>query len=230
MYAKDVMTRPVISVNPACTVAQVVEVMLKHGLSGLPVIDDAGRLAGIVTEQDLLRRGELGTEVKRPRWVKFLLDPESLASEYVRAHGRSVREVMTAVVAFVGEDTQLDEVVRRMEHYRVKRVPVLSEGKVVGIVSRGDIVRALASRLAESTPRAADDDAIHGAIVAEMQAQPWAASRRTRVIVHDGVVRLEGSVATEQQRQAIHVIAENVGGVKSIDDRLVCNPLGGYVF
>jgi len=228
MKAKDVMSRTVVSIPDSCTLADVVETMLEHDVSGVPVVDSTGRLVGIVTEGDLLRRRELGTEAKRPRWLQFLVSPRSLAEEYAHAQGRSVREVMTPQVAIVGENAELDEIVRMMERYRVKRLPVMSEGRLVGIVSRADLVRALAKGLVESTHAVGDDEAIRDAILTEIHAQPWAPARAPRVSVHDGVVRLEGAVYDESQRKAMRVVAENVAGVKAVDDRLTSfDPLRG---
>ena len=152
MKVKDVMTSPVVSIEPDSTVPQAVRIMLQRHISGLPVVDKDGRLAGIVTEGDLLRRAETGTERKRPRWLEFLVGPGKLAEEYTRAHARKVSEVMTADPLTVGEDTPLEDVVRLMEKRRIKRVPVVRGQEIVGIVSRANLLHALAGVAREVKP------------------------------------------------------------------------------
>src|SRR5439155_17984592 len=145
MKAKDVMTRPVISVEPGTSVQQAAQLMLQRRISGLPVIDKSGRLVGIVTEADFLRRAEMGTQRKRARWLEFLMGPGRLADEYVHTHGRKVEEVMTTDPATVAENSALGEVVELMEKHRIKRLPVVRGNQVVGIVSRANLLHALAS-------------------------------------------------------------------------------------
>jgi CBS domain-containing protein len=135
MKAAEVMTLRVATIRPGETVREAARTMLRFGISGLPVVDTAGRLVGIVTEGDFLRRSEIGTERRHPRWLEFLLGPGRLANEYVHSHGRKVEEVMTPNVVTVSPDTQLQEVVRIMERRHIKRVPVVSDGKIVGIIS-----------------------------------------------------------------------------------------------
>jgi CBS-domain-containing membrane protein len=194
------------------------------------VIDEAGALAGIVTEGDFLRRAETGTQRQRPRWLEFLAGPGKLASEYVHASGRKVSEVMTANVQTVGEDASLDEVVGLMERHRVKRVPVMRNGKVVGIITRANLLRALASVAPELAPATADDRAIRERLLAELKRQPWAPVAMIDATVRNGVVSLSGCVLDERQRDAVRVVAENVPGVKSIEDHLVwIEPMSGAV-
>ena len=144
MKAKDVMTSPVVSVGPDDSVSEAARIMLQRHISGLPVIDKEGRLVGIVTEGDFLRRAETGTQRRRPRWLEYLLGPGRLADEYTRSHGRKVREVMTADPLTASDDTPLDEIVHTMEKRGIKRLPVLRGTEVVGIVSRANLVHALA--------------------------------------------------------------------------------------
>src|SRR5262252_1567879 len=145
MKVSDVMTREVVSIAPEASVLEAVRLMLQHNISGLPVIDAKGNLQGVVTEGDFLRRVETGTERKRSRLVEFLLGPGRLATDYVQATGRKVGEVMTPDARTVGEDETLEKVVNLMERYRIKRVPVVRGDKVVGIVTRQNLMRALAS-------------------------------------------------------------------------------------
>src|SRR5262249_29328484 len=157
MKAVDVMTREIVSVAPDASVIEAVRLMLQHKFSGLPVIDAAGRLEGILPQGDFLRRVETGIECKRSRFVEFLLGPGRLAEEYSRASGRRVSEVMTLDVHTVTEEAPLEEVVHLMERHRIKRLPVVRGDKVVGIVTRKNLMRALASYALSAQPVAADD-------------------------------------------------------------------------
>ena len=220
MKVKDVMTSPAVSITPDSSVLQAVRVMLQRHISGLPVVDKEGRLVGIVTEGDFLRRTETGTERRRPRWLEFLLGPGRLADEYTHSHGRKVYEIMTADPLTVGEETSLDEVVRLMEKRRIKRLPVVRGNEVVGIVSRANLVHALAGLAREAKPTAASDQAIRDRIVAELAGQSWAPTALINVIVRDGVVDLWGTITDERERQAIVVAAENAPGAKAVNDHL----------
>jgi CBS domain-containing protein len=160
MKAADIMTGRVISVTPDASILECARLMLQHRISGLPVIDAAGNLVGIVSEGDFLRRVEAGTERKRARWLEFITGPARLAGEYVHSHGRRVDEVMTREPLTIMEDTPVDDVVRLMEEHRVKRFPVTRGAKVVGIVSRANLLRALAGVAREAAPAAQDDQAL----------------------------------------------------------------------
>jgi CBS domain-containing protein len=215
------MTREVVSIAPEASVMEAVRLMLQHKVSGLPVIDAAGRLQGVVTEGDFLRRVETGTERKRSRFVEFLLGPGRLAEDYVHASGRKVDEVMTPEPRTVGEDEPLEKVVHLMERYRVKRLPVLRGDKVVGIVTRQNLMRALASLALAAHPVAADDATIRERLLAELKRQSWAPVGLIDVVVKDGVVKLSGALTDERERQAIRVAAENIPGVKKVEDHLI---------
>jgi CBS domain-containing protein len=231
MKAKDVMTSPVVSVGPDDSVSEAARIMLQRHISGLPVIDKEGRLVGIVTEGDFLRRTETGTQRRRPRWLEYLLGPGRLADEYTRSHGRKVREVMTADPLTASDDTPLDEIVHTMEKRGIKRLPVLRGTEVVGIVSRANLVHALAGVAREVKPAAASDQAIRDRIVAELTGQAWAPAALVNVIVRDGAVELWGTITDERARQAIIVAAENAPGVKSVKDRLAyLDMISGMLF
>jgi CBS domain-containing protein len=230
MKAKDVMTSPVISIEPETPVLQAVGIMLQRRISGLPVIDKDGRLAGMVTEGDFLRRAETGTERRRPRWLEYLVGPGRLADEYTRSHGRKVSEIMTADPVTVTEETSLDEVVKLMEKRQIKRLPVVRGEAVVGIVSRANLVHALAGMAREVKPVAAGDQGIRDRLLAELAKQPWAPVALIDVIVKDGIVELWGTITDERERQAIIVAAENVPGVKRVNDHLAwVDALSGMV-
>ncbi len=231
MQAKDVMTRKVISVDPDATILHAIRLMLQNKVSGLPVVDAAGRLVGVVTEGDFLRRVEMGTQHKVPRWIEFLMGPGALATEYVHASGRKVRGVMTTEVRTVTEDASLEAVVNAMERYHIKRVPVTRDRQIVGIITRANLLRALASISRQAAPSPSADDAeIRDRLLQALKKQPWAPVGMIDIAVKDGVVTLKGAVIDERQRQALHVAAENTNGVRGVDDRLVwIEPASGYV-
>ena len=221
MKAIDVMTRNVVSVKPEATVLQAARLMLQHHISGLPVIDAEGRLVGVLSEEDFLRRRETATERRRSRWLEFLMGPGKIASEYTHSHGNKVGEVMTRRVVTVTEDTLLEDIVEVMERRRIKRVPVMRGSKVVGIVTRSNLMHAMVS-LSRTTPKTTQTDAtIREQLLAEMEKQQWAPTATTNVVVHEGVVELWGVVVDERQREALKVAAENTPGVKAVMDHLV---------
>ena len=228
MKVGDVMTRGVLSVKAGDTVAHAVHVMLKAGISGLPVLDAGGKLAGIVTEGDFLRRAETRTERRRPRWLEFLVGPGRLAEEYAHTHARKVDEVMTREVATAREDTPLDEAVRRMERHRVKRLPVLKGSRVVGILTRADLLRALERIAPEAAPAKSSDREIRDRLLAELENQPWNPRGIANVIVRNGVVDLNGVIFDARERDALRVAAENARGVKEVRDHLIwMEPVSG---
>ena len=229
MKVVEVMTRRVVSVRPDTPVTEAARLMLQDDISGLPVINASGDLVGIVTEGDFLRRTETGTERRRPRWLEFLLGPGRLAEEYVHTHGRRVEEVMTRDVATVTEDTSLDEVVRLMESRRIKRLPVVRGRQIVGIVSRANLLRALAALITEAAPSAATDTAIRERLLAELEKQTWSPRASTNLLVRNGVVDLWGVIFDEREREAMRVAVENVPGVKEVRDHLVwVEPYSGF--
>jgi len=229
MKAADVMSRNVVSARPDMPVAEAIGLMLDKGISGLPVAEADGSVVGILTEGDLLRRSETGTQKRRGRWLELLLGPGRLAGEYVRTHGRVVGELMTREVVAVAEDTPLDQVVGLMEENRVKRLPVLRGGRLVGIVSRADLLRALRHSLG-GAPAAGGDAAIRERVLAEIARAAWSPREGISVGVTDGAVDLAGVVFDEKQREALIVAAENVPGVKEVRDHLVwVEPVSGVV-
>jgi CBS domain-containing protein len=229
MNAADVMSRSIISVGPDATIAAAIGLMIDNQISGLPVID-AGKLVGMLTEGDLLRRGETGTGRQRSRWLEILMGPGRLAGEYVRTHGRRVAEIMTRDVISVTPDTALEEVVALMERRRIKRVPVVDGDVTVGIVSRADFLRAIARILAEEPAATGGDDEIRDRIFAELAKASWMPRDGLRISVSDGVVGLDGVILDEKERGALRVAAENVPGVKAVEDRLVwVEPVSGTI-
>ena len=220
MKAADLMTSFVVTVRPDATIEHAAQLMLQYRISGLPVTDSDGAVLGIVTESDLLRRAETGTEKRRARWVSLLIGPGRLAQEYVRTHGRMVAEVMTERVFTVTPETPLADLVALMETKRVKRVPVVDQRRLVGIVSRADVMAALVGLLAEKPAGAVTDAEIRNQILAEIDWQPWGPRDGIDVIVTNGVVILKGVIPDERERAALRVAAENVPGVKAVHDGL----------
>jgi len=231
MKAKDVMTHHVITVAPDASILQALRLMLQHKISGLPVVDNKGTLAGIVTEGDFLRRAETGTERKRPRWLEFLVGPGTLANDYVHSHARRVDEVMTCDIQTIAEEAPLEEVVALMEKHRIKRVPVMRGAELVGIVSRANLLHALASIAGEVSPGPKTDETIRDGVLAELDRQVWAPRRLVDVIVRNGVVELWGTVFDAGTRDAVRVAAENVSGVQAVKSHIVwIEPMSGMAF
>ena len=232
MRAKNIMTAPVVSVEPDATVAQAVEIMLQNRISGLPVVDKDGHLVGIVTEGDFLRRAETGTERRRRRWLEFLVGPGRLAAEYTHSHSRKVEDVMTRDPITVSEEAPLEEIVELMERHQIKRVPVVSEQHLVGIVSRANLLQALASVSREARPIAQTDETIRSLLLAEFANQKWGPPAPIYVnpIVRNGIVELWGTITDERERQALIVAAENIPGVKAVKDHVVSvDPISGLL-
>ena len=230
MKAGDIMTGRVITISPDATVLAAIDLMTKNHISGLPVIDSSGALVGVVTEGDFLRRAETGTTRKRPRWLEFLVGPGRLAEEYVETHARKVAEVMTTDPITITEETPLDEVVATMERRRIKRLPVMRGAQVVGIVSRANLMRALAAVGREVPAPAQTDAAIRKQLLAEFEKQPWVPVALIDATVKDGVVELWGTIMEGSQGEAIRVCAENIPGVTSVVSHLTwIEPMSGMV-
>jgi CBS domain-containing protein len=225
MLARQIMSRHVVTVGVDASVAEAIAIMLGHHVSGLPVVDAAGRLVGIVSESDFIRRAEIDTERKRGRWLTFLAGADRVALDFARSHGRKVGEIMTKDPVTIIEDTPLADVVAIMEAHRVKRLPVLRGDSLVGMVTRTDFLPAVA-RLARSAGTNAispGDGRIRDLVIAAMADAPWRPCAMN-VDVQDGVVSLRGSVRSEKARQAAIIAAENVPGVSKVEDDLTTYP------
>jgi CBS domain-containing protein len=228
LRAADVMTRAVLSVPPDASLREAVETMLRHGVSGLLVVDSENRLAGIITEGDLLHRSELGTARQRPWWLR-LVSSDVQAKDFVLAHGRYVRDVMTQDVLSVADSAPVSEVVALMEEKHIKRVPVLRDGRVAGIVSRADLLRALLAAEQDGPP-AGDDTTIRERILATLQSQGWARIPGLNVTVTGGVAHIWGTLVSEQDRRALVVAAEATQGVTRVEDHtLLIEPFSGTI-
>jgi CBS domain-containing protein len=217
MRAHQIMTRSVISITPDATILEAAKTMLRHHVSGLPVVDAAGKLVGIVSEGDFIRRNEIGTQRRRGRWLTFLLG-DSVA-DYIREHGRKVSDVMTSEPITVTEDATLEDIVYAMETNDIKRLPVMRGDNLVGIVSRANLLQAVASLAHEIPDPTADDDHIRRRIIQALEKNDWSPFG-LNVIVRDGIVHLSGFIIEEQSRQAAMVAVRNVAGVKQVHDHL----------
>ncbi|MDQ7976817.1 CBS domain-containing protein [Paraburkholderia sp. SARCC-3016] len=221
MRAIDVMTTSVIYATPEMNIREAAGLLAEHSISAAPVVDVDGNLVGIVSEGDLLHRSEIGTGARRRSWwLQFLSSTRELAREYVKEHAQTVKDVMTTDVMTVYEDTPLGEVAELLERHRIKRVPVLKNGKVTGIVSRANLVRALASIEPAAAPLVTPDDAkLREAVLAAMAGERWGLAREN-VIVADGVVHLWGSITSDEESKALCIAAQSVPGVKEVVSHL----------
>jgi len=217
LTAVEVMTTNVISVMPGTPVRDIVKLLCTRHISGVPVIDREKRVIGIVSESDLIGRAEVVGEQRRSRWLAALTNSSALAHDYVKTHGRIAADVMTAPVITAPPTASLAECAKTLERHRIKRVPVVEDGRLIGIVTRGNLLQALATADA-AEPASLDDRTIRGRLLAELETQRWAHLSNKNIVVKDGVVELWGVVETEEERHAWRVAAENVPGVKRIED------------
>lgn len=232
MKAHQIMTRNVITISPDASIHDAAKLMIDHHVSGLPVVDETGGLIGIITERDFLRRQELGTEIKRPRWLEFLRGPGRQAVDFVREAGRKVHEIMTPNVFSVIPDAELVDIVDIMERHRIKRVPVVQGDRLVGIVSRHNFVVAIAdvTRSNPTTETGSSDALVRRRVLAVLRSREWVPSGLD-VRVKDGVVDIIGFITDEKVRQAIVVATENVTGVASVREHLCwVDPMSGTYF
>ncbi len=228
MNAADIMTGDVLTVNGDASVLDAARTMLRHRVSGVPVVDWNGKLSGMLTEGDLLHRAETGTERHRAHWLELLLGPGRAAADYTAAHAHKVSEVMTDQVVSIAPDTTLEQAAALMERHKVKRLPVVANGKLIGIVSRADFLRALVERAEKEAATPATDDEIRARIEAEINRQRWVPRAAIRIAVSNGTVELTGSITDERERAALLVLCENVAGVKGVVDHLAwVDPLSG---
>ena len=230
MRAGDIMTRQVITIDADSTVADAAKRMLDHHISGMPVVDEQGRVVGIISEGDLLRRSEVNTARdsagRRPSWWlalfagPFAAQSEESAEAYTKEHSRLVRDVMTHNVVCVDDDASLEKVVSTMESRRIKRVPVVSDHRIVGIISRANLMRVLTSVASDIPAPTTDDRSLRAKVIEAFKGQSWAPDFGENIVVRDGVVQLWGTVSSEAHREALVVAARNVPGVKEVEDNI----------
>jgi len=228
MKALDVMTNRVVTVDTTTPVQEVASVMLTQGVSGLPVMDGNGRLQGMVSEGDLMRRAETGTaDAPRPWWLRLFGDEEKEAREYIKSHGATAGDVMTRGVTTIGPDEDIASVAMLLEKKGIKRVPVVEDGELLGIVSRADLLRGLATHGSLNRTAPASDRGIRDTLVAHLASQPWASSAMVNVTVNDGVVNLWGVYDSKDQHQALLVAARNAPGAQGVEDHMTFTPAVG---
>ncbi len=219
MHARDIMTSPVITGAPGTTVLDIVNLMLRHHISAVPIVNKDDRLVGLVSEGDLIRRSELGASEYSSWWLAAIGAKVRLAEDFVRTHGTEASEVMTRDLVTVADDTPVGEIAVKLERHKIKRVPVMADGKLVGIVSRANLLQALAAQQQKmSDTPSGDDRALRANVLASLKHQPWSDLPHLNVVVKDGVVHYWGRVHSEEARQALKVAAENVPGVRSVVD------------
>lgn len=229
MQVSQAMSTKVITIQPDASIAEAIDLMLGSHVSGLPVVDREGTLVGLLSEGDLLRRAELGTQKPRARWIEVLLGPGKAAEAYVQTHGRKVEELMTADPIAIAPGADLSEAVDLLNRHKIKRLPVTLEGRVVGILTRADLLRALA-KLLPAEREGVPDAAIRSSILSQLEAQAWAPTALIEIGVRDGIVTLSGTILDDRERAALRVIAENTPGVRSVEDQLTWTaPISGIV-
>ena len=230
MRAHQIMTKPVFTVLPDATILEAANLMLRRHISGLPVVDTAGKLVGVVSEGDFIRRSEIGTQRKRSRLLRFILGPGQAATDFVHEHGCKIVEIMSHDPVTISEDTPIEAIVTLMEKNKLKRLPVMRGGQVVGIVSRANLLQAVASLARQIPDPTADDDHIRNRIINALGNKDWC-PQGLNVIVRDGIVHMGGIITDERSRQAAIVGAETISGVKKVHDHLCwVDPMSGLYF
>lgn len=219
MYAKDIMSTPLVTVTTATPVSEIAQLIMERRISAVPVVDAAGNLTGLVSASDLLERDDLGT-APAWNWLRQKMWPAAAAQRYTKVHGSRAEHVMSTELVTVSPTTQLAEVIGKMVQRGIQRVIVV-DGKVpVGILSRRDVLRAI---LAQQKPKqqAAKDEAIKRDLTIELQRQPWFSRGQIQIAVENGVVTLDGVVHSMEERTALRLAAESCQGVSEVHDRTV---------
>ena len=225
MQAKDVMTAPVLTVSPQASVEEVAGLMLKHRISGIPVVDAKGRLQGMVSEGDLIQRVASGSQSRRSWWLALLTNPDEKAFAYMKSRGRTAGDVMSAEIVTVGERTPLATIAALLERHHIKRVPVVRGGRIVGIVSRANLLHGLAGARPAANGKAVTDRKLRAQIIDEL-VRAGVDRYHFNLVVSDGVVEFWGFVDTQAQKRAMAVAARNVEGVKKVvDNTTVPSPM-----
>ena len=226
MNAADVMVTNVITVGLDACLQDVAHLLLTNRISAVPVVDSDGKVVGIVSEGDLMRRAEAGTSRRRSWWLSLLTGKEGLAAQYVKEHSRKVADVMTRDVITATPDTPLQDIANILEKNSIKRVPIIKDGKMVGLVSRANLLQALASLRKQIEGGTPNDTKIRETVVQRLNAEPWLRSSLINVIVQDGTVELWGIVDSPTEKKAVRVAAEETPGVRAVNDNLIIRPAG----
>jgi CBS domain-containing protein len=219
MKAQDIMTRDVTTVRPDTSVRDIAGLMVEKHISGVPVLTEDGKIIGIVSQSDLMHRAEVGTERKHKWWFRIFADSNALAREYAKAHGLKAHDIMSRYVVSVRDDAELRDVADILDNHRIKRVPVVQEGRLVGIITRGDLVRALSQVQITKAVKKLDNAALHKTLHDRIRVE-WIDPSYISITVNEGVVQLWGFVETVDQRNALRVLIEETDGVTRVDDRL----------
>lgn len=227
MKARDVMVSPVITAKPSSLVREVAKMFLDRRISAVPVVDDQGRLVGIVSEGDLLHRSEAGTERQHSWWLLALTGDETLAADYVKANASKVADIMTRDVVSAAPDTPLHEIAALLENNAIKRVPIVENGQLVGIVSRANLIQAVASA-GKHLEIPLSDTAIREKLLAHLNREPWVHTGLLNITVADGIVDLWGITDSDTERKALRVAAERSPGVRAVNDHLVTRRMQGW--
>jgi CBS domain-containing protein len=219
LTASDVMTTNVITVTPETSVKDTARLLYTERISGVPVMDIDGQVIGIVSENDLIRHVEVTGEPRRSWLATLLTDDSTLAREYAKTHGRTVQDVMTTPVITVAETTSLAQIAETLERHSIKRLPVVREGLLIGIVTRNNLLQALATTDV-SEPTRVDDREIRDRVSTDLAKQPWTHMTSKNIVVNNGIVHLFGFVQTEEERNALRIAAAGVPGVVTVEDHL----------
>jgi len=221
MNAIDVMVRDVVAIDPDASVAEAAKLITENDVSALPVVDPDGRLVGIISEADLMRREEVGTAVHHPWWVEAVTPAATLATEFTKSHGKRVAELMSTNLITATEDTPLADIAAILERNRIKRVPIVRDGELVGIVSRSNLVQALAVAGIAANESQGTSRGIRDELLVRLGQQSWSDFGNRNVIVADGEVHLWGLVGSEAERGALIALAEGVPGVTGVVDEMI---------
>jgi CBS domain-containing protein len=225
MRARDVMTLAVYTVKPTTSVKEVARLFVERRISAVPVVDDQGRIVGIVSEGDLVHRSEISTQRRHPWWLVLMAGDEGLALDYIKAHAKQVADIMTRKVITAEPDTPLQEIAAVLEKYGIKRLPIVRNGQLVGIVSRANLVQAIASS-GSKLDIPLSDTTIREKLLTELNKENWAHTALLNATVNGGVVDLWGFVESDTERKAIRVAAEAAPGVRAVNDHLTARPIG----
>jgi CBS domain-containing protein len=223
MNARDVMVHDVVTVGPDEDVAKALQLLVDHDISALPVVDGERHVIGILSEADLLHRQQIGTEKHRAWWLEAVTPANVLALDYAKSHGRKVAELMSVDVISADEDKSLSELANILEKNRIKRVPILKDGKLVGIVSRSNLIQALASAPSQPENDQLADRGIRSAILARLAEQSWTDFGERNIVVTNGVVNLWGLVGSPEEHKALLALAESVPGVREVSDEMIAS-------
>lgn len=229
MRAHQIMSRHVVTVSSDASIYDAAFILLNANVSAAPVVDAAGKLVGIISESDLARRPEIGTLPRKSLLDCLVADEPTLAQDFIRSHSRRVADVMTRDVVTAGAQARLMEIAGLMARHSVKRIPIVWEGRLLGIVSRADLLRGLIAcspRDAEGTPA---DDQLRQAVLDELKKRTWATSKLTSVVAEDGVVHLWGYVDDATVRKAYEIAAENVRGVTRVVNHMSILPIEAHL-